>query len=417
MHDLKIIRKDPAIFEKKLADRNVKIDIKKLLDLDKKNRELIQDKEKLEQEKKLISQKKDKSQFEKSKKLSINIEELIINQEKIKKQIYLLISSLPNLAQDDVPIGKDETKNKEIKKVGEIPQFSFSPLSHNDLGLKNKQMDFDSAVKTSGSRFVFLKKDLALLERAISNFMLDTHTKNFGYQEISPPLIVSDNTMFGTGQLPKFENDQFEIKLEDVKSRKFLIPTAEVILTNLVRESFINIDELPLRLVASTACFRKEAGSHGKDTKGMIRQHQFYKVELVSIVKPEEAIKELDRMTNCAEEILKKLKLPYRKILLSSGDMGFSAEKTFDLEVWIPSEKKYREISSCSSCGQFQARRMKARFKNEKKETEFLATLNGSGLAIGRTLIAIMENYQQKDGSIIIPEVLRHYMDNKKKIG
>jgi len=417
MHDLKIIRKDPAFFEKKLADRNVKIDIKKLLDLDKKNRELIQDKEKLEQEKKLISQKKDKSQFEKSKKLSINIEELIINQEKIKNQIYLLLSSMPNLAQDDVPIGKDETMNKEIKKVGEIPQFSFSPLSHNDLGLKNKQMDFDTAVKTSGSRFVFLKKDLALLERAISNFMLDTHTKNFGYQEISPPLIVSDNTMFGTGQLPKFENDQFEIKLEDVKSRKFLIPTAEVILTNLVRESFINIDELPLRLVASTACFRKEAGSHGKDTKGMIRQHQFYKVELVSIVKPEESIKELDRMTNCAEEILKKLKLPYRKILLSSGDMGFSAEKTFDLEVWIPSEKKYREISSCSSCGQFQARRMKARFKNEKKETEFIATLNGSGLAIGRTLIAIMENYQQKDGSIIIPEVLRHYMDNKKKIG
>jgi len=342
---------------------------------------------------------------------------LIVSQEKTKKQIDLLLSSLPNLAQDDVPVGKDENMNKEIKKIGEIPHFNFRPLSHNDLGLKNKQMDFDSAIKTSGSRFVFLKRDLALLERAISNFMLDTHTKNFGYHEISPPLIVSDDTMFGTGQLPKFENDQFEIKLEDMKSKKFLIPTAEVILTNLVRDSFINKDELPLRLVASTACFRKEAGSHGKDTKGMIRQHQFYKVELVSIVKPEEGIKELDRMTNCAEEILKKLKLPYRVILLSSGDMGFSAEKTFDLEVWVPSENKYREISSCSSCGQFQARRMKARFKNEKKETEFLTTLNGSGLAIGRTLIAIMENYQQKDGSIIIPEALRPYMDNKKKIG
>ena len=223
--------------------------------------------------------------------------------------------------------------------------------------------------------------------------------------------------MFGTGQLPKFESDQFEIKLEDKKSRKFLIPTAEVILTNLVRESFLSIKNLPLRMVASTACFRKEAGSHGKDTKGMIRQHQFYKVELVSVVNPLDALKELDRMTNCAQEILKRLKLPYRIVLLSTGDMGFSAEKTFDLEVWIPSENKYREISSCSSCGQFQARRMKAKFKNEKNETDFLATLNGSGLAIGRTLIAIMENYQQKDGTIIVPEVLRPYMNNNKQIG
>ena len=278
-------------------------------------------------------------------------------------------------------------------------------------------MDFDASNKTSGSRFVVLKNELALLERAISNFMLDTHTKEFGYTEVSPPLIVNDDTMFGTGQLPKFESDQFEIKLEEQKSRKFLIPTAEVILTNLVRESFLSVKDIPLRMVASTACFRKEAGSHGKDTKGMIRQHQFYKVELVSIVDPKDKIKELDRMTNCAQEILKKLKLPYRVILLSSGDMGFSAEKTFDLEVWIPSEKKYREISSCSSCGQFQARRMKAKYKNEKKETDFLATLNGSGLAVGRTLIAIMENYQQKDGTIIIPDVLRPYMNNKKQIG
>ena len=278
-------------------------------------------------------------------------------------------------------------------------------------------MDFDVASQTSGARFVFLKEELALLERAISNFMLDTHTKNFGYKEISPPILVNDKSMFGTGQLPKFESDQFEIKLEDEKSRKFLIPTAEVILTNIVRESFVNKKDLPLRLVASTACFRKEAGSHGKDTKGMIRQHQFYKVELVSIVEPKDSEKELERMLNCAQEILKKLKLPYRIVLLSSGDMGFSAEKTFDLEVWLPSENKYREISSCSSCGQFQARRMKARFKDEKKEIDFLATLNGSGLAVGRTLIAIMENYQQKDGSIIIPEVLRPYMDNKKQVG
>ena len=417
MHDIKLIRKNPVFFAKKISERNTKIDIKKLLNLDKKNRELIQTKEKFEQEKRLISQKKDKSQFEKSKKLSLKIEQLINDQDKIKLQIDSLLSSLPNLAKDDVPVGKDESMNKEIEKVGVIPQFDFKPLSHNEIGKKNGQMDFDVAAKTSGARFVFLKDELALLERAISNFMLDTHTKDFAYQEISPPVIVNDDAMFGTGQLPKFESDQFEIKLDDVKSRKFLIPTAEVVLTNLVRESFLNKEVLPLRLVASTACFRKEAGSHGKDTKGMIRQHQFYKVELVSIVEPKDSLKELERMTNCAQEILKRLKLPYRVVLLSSGDMGFSAEKTYDLEVWIPSESKYREISSCSSCGQFQARRMKAKFKNEKKETDFLATLNGSGLAVGRTLIAIMENYQQIDGSIIIPEVLRSYMDNKKKIG
>ena len=417
MHDIKIIRKNPDLFVQKISERNTKVDIKKLLDLDKKNRELIQSKEKLEQEKKLISQKKDKNQFEKSKQLSLSIDQLAVNQVKIKKQLDLLISSLPNIAQDDVPIGKDESMNKEISKIGEITKFNFEPISHSEIGKKIGQMDFDTAAKTSGARFVFLKHDLAMLERAISNFMLDTHTKDFGYKEISPPLIVSDDSMFGTGQLPKFENDQFEIKLDDIKTRKFLIPTAEVILTNLVRESFINKKELPLRLVASTACFRKEAGSHGKDTKGMIRQHQFYKVELVSIVEPLDSIKELDRMTNSAQEILKKLKLPYRVVLLSSGDMGFSAEKTYDLEVWIPSENTYREISSCSSCGQFQSRRMKAKYKNEKKETDFLATLNGSGLAVGRTLIAIMENYQQKDGSIIIPEVLRPYMHNKKQIG
>jgi len=417
MHDIKIIRKDSDFFSKKISERNVNIDINKLLDLDKKNRELIQKKEKIEQEKKLISKKKDKSQFEKSKELSKKIDNLIKEQTSAKQQIDIFISSLPNLALDDVPIGKDENTNKEIKKIGEIPKFNFKPLSHNEIGKKNGQMDFDTASKTSGARFVFLKNDLALLERAISNFMLDTHTKDFGYQEISPPIIVNDDTMFGTGQLPKFESDQFEIKLNDPEYRKFLIPTAEVVLTNIVRESFLNNDILPLRFVASTPCFRKEAGSHGKDTKGMIRQHQFYKVELVSIVEPKDSLNELERMTNCAQEILKKLKLPYRVVLLSTGDMGFSAEKTYDLEVWIPSENKFREISSCSSCGQFQARRMKAKFKNEKKETDYLATLNGSGLAVGRTLIAIMENYQQKDGSIIIPEALRPYMNNKKKIG
>jgi len=417
MHDIKIIRKNPDVFLKKISERNVKIDIKSLLDLDKKNRELIQNKEKLEQEKKIISKKQDKSQFSRSKKISKEIEQFDKSHIKIENEIEATLSSLPNLALDDVPVGNDASSNKEIKKIGEISKFEFKPISHYEIGKKLNLMDFDVATKTSGARFVFLKDKLALLERAISNFMLDYHTNEFGYKEISPPLIVTADTMFGTGQLPKFESDQFEIKLEDEKSRKFLIPTAEVILTNIVRESFLKKEELPLRLVASTACFRKEAGSYGKDTRGMIRQHQFYKVELVSIVEPMKCLEELDRMTNCAQEILNKLKLPYRVVLLSTGDMGFSAEKTYDLEVWIPSENRYREISSCSSCGQFQSRRMRAKYKNEKGGSDFVGTLNGSGLAVGRTLIAIMENYQQQDGSITIPEVLRSYMHGEKRIG
>jgi len=416
MHDIKVIRKNPVFFTKKILERDAKIDINYLLEIDRKNRKLIQNKETLEQEKKIISQKKDKSLFKRSKDISLEIDNLNKDHEKYQKEIFSLLSSIPNIALDDVPVGSDSNSNKEIKKVGKIPTFDFKPISHEQLGKKNKEIDFDTAAKTSGSRFVFLRGKIALLERAISNFMLDVHTKEFGYQEVSPPLIVTDSSMFGTGQLPKFENDQFEIRLDDIKSRKFLIPTAEVILTNFVRDSSLQESELPLRLVASTACFRKEAGSYGKDTKGMIRQHQFYKVELVSIVDPKNSLEELKRMTNCAQEILNKLKLAYRVILLSSGDMGFSAEKTFDIEVWIPSENKYREISSCSSCGQFQARRMRAKFKSKKNETDFVSTLNGSGLAIGRTLIAIIENYQQKDGSIIIPEVLRPYMGNQKQI-
>jgi len=416
MHNIKFIRNETNLFTKKIRDRNVNIDLKNLLDLDKKNRELIQSKEKLEQEKKTISKKKDKSLYARSKEISGEIEKIEKSQSSLKDKIDLTISSIPNLALDDVPVGKDESSNKEIKKVGKISKFDFKPLSHYEIGNKLNSMDFESSTKTSGSRFVFLKGKLALLERAISNFMLDCHTNEFGYKEISPPLIVNDKTMFGTGQLPKFESDQFELKLDDEQSRKFLIPTAEVVLTNMVRESFIKKNLLPLRFVASTACFRKEAGSYGKDTKGMIRQHQFYKVELVSIVEPNKCLEELDRMTNCAQEILKKLKLPYRVVLLSTGDMGFSAEKTYDLEVWMPSENKYREISSCSSCGQFQSRRMSAKYKNDNNESDFLGTLNGSGLAVGRTLIAIMENYQQKDGSIIIPDVLRSYMQGQDRI-
>ena len=411
MHDIKEIRKKPDFFKKKILERNYKNDLNHLLNLDEKNRKLIQSKEKFEQEKKIISQKKDKTQFKRSKEISIEIEKINIIQLKIKKEIDSELSSLPNLALDDVPIGIDDKGNIEIKKVGEIPTFDFNVLSHDQLGLKLNQMDFDIATKTTGSRFVFLRNQLALLERAVTNLMLDIHTQEFGYTEISPPLIANDKSMFGTGQLPKFENDQFELKLDDEKYRKFLIPTAEVILTNIFRDTFVKKEDLPFRFVASTACFRKEAGSYGKDTKGMIRQHQFYKVELVSFVEPTKHLEELDRMTKCAQEILNKLKLPYRTILLSSGDMGFSADKTFDLEVWIPSEKKYREISSCSSCGQFQARRMKAKYKNEKNISDFLGTLNGSGLAVGRALIAIMENYQQKDGSVIVPDALKPYME------
>ena len=415
MHNLKFIRENTDIFKKKISDRNVNVDIDKLIKLDQENRQLIQNKEKLEQEKKIISKTKDKTKFDKSKKISDEIENLIKNQKEIQKKIEPILNFIPNVALEDVPLGKNEKSNKEIKKVGDIPKFNFKVNSHHELGKKLNLMDFDLAAKTSGSRFVFLKGKLAELERAISNFMIDIHTKEFGYQEISPPLIVSESTMFGTGQLPKFKNDQFEI-LTEGNEKKFLIPTAEVILTNIVRENSIQLNNLPIRLVASTACFRKEAGSYGKDTKGMLRQHQFYKVELVSIVEPNKCNTELERMIKCAEEILIRLKLPYRSVLLCSGDMGFSAEKTVDLEVWIPSENKYREISSCSSCGQFQSRRMKAKFKDTKNKSDFLGTLNGSGLAVGRTLIAIMENYQNSDGSITIPDALSPYMRNLKKI-
>ena len=416
MHDIKYIRNDVQGFKNFLKKRFLDTDVDKILKLDENNRKYIQQKEELEKEKKDISKSKDKTLFVKSKKISIEIEKIAKWQFDIKNELNIILSSIPNIPHADVPIGKDENSNVEILKSGLIPEFKFKPKSPYELGKDLGMLDFDLATKTTGSRFVFVKDKLALLERALSNFMLDTHTINNGYREISPPLIATDSTMFGTGLLPKFDNDQFEIKLEESTDRKFLIPTAEVILTNIVKDQVIDKKNLPLRFVASTPCFRKEAGSYGKDTKGMIRQHQFYKVEMVSIVENEHCMKELDRMTNCATQILELLKLPYRKIILCSGDMGFSAEKTFDIEVWLPSENKYREISSCSSCGSFQARRMKSRYKNEKKETVFVGTLNGSGLAIGRTLVAILENYQQIDGSIIIPEVLRPYMNNAEKI-
>jgi len=416
MHNLKEIRKDFPSFEKALKKRPIKIDFKKLQDLDEENRNLIQKKEAIEKEKKNISKSKDETLFEKSKELTLELDKITDLQKKIKTELDSLLSNIPNIPHVDVPTGKDENDNVELLKSGNIPKFDFKPKSHYELGENLGMLDFDLATKTTGSRFVFVKNHLALLERALSNFMLDTHINKNGYQEISPPLIASDNTMYGTGQLPKFENDQFEIKFDEGSDRKFLIPTAEVILTNIVKDKIVDQNHLPMRFVASTPCFRKEAGSYGKDTKGMIRQHQFYKVELVSIVEKENCLEELERMTNCATDILDKLELPYRKVILCSGDMGFSAEKTYDIEVWLPSENKYREISSCSSCSTFQAQRMKTRYKNKNKETVFVGTLNGSGLAVGRTLIAVLENYQQKDGSIVVPKVLREYMNNLELI-
>ena len=415
MLNLKDLRKNLEIYKKKFNDRNFAFDTTEFIKKDKTNRELINKKELLEQEKKILSKSKDRSNFEKSKKISIEIDKITEDQIKSKKEIDSILANLPNIANDEVPIGKDDKYNKLIKKVGNIKKFSYQIKSHIDLGLKNKNIDFDTSIKLSGARFVVLRDKFALLERALINFMLDTHTNEFKYIEISPPLIVNEETMFGTGQLPKFEEDQFEIKFDNTDERKFLIPTAEVVLTNLVKKSVININELPQRFVAATPCFRKEAGSYGKDTKGMIRQHQFYKVELVSIVEEQNCLVELDRMLNCAEEILKKLEIPYQVILLSSGDMGFSAEKTFDIEAWIPSENKYREISSCSSCGTFQSRRMSAKYKSSTG-SEYVGTLNGSGLAVGRLMIALLENNQNQDGTITIPSILKKYMNNLDKI-
>ena len=415
MHNIKELRNNLDTFKKKFKDRNFEFKIDDFNKLDELNRKLINEKEKLEQEKKSLSKSKDRANFEKSKKISNEISTLVIKQNESQNKLNEIIFSLPNIALNDVPIGNDEKSNKLIKKNGKIKNFSFKVKSHVEIGSKEKNIDFETSIKLSGSRFVVLRDKFALLERALINFMLDIHINEFKYTEISPPLIVNEDVMFGTGQLPKFEEDQFEIKFDNSEERKFLIPTAEVPLTNLVRKSIIDKNQLPQRFVAATPCFRKEAGSYGKDTKGMIRQHQFYKVELVSIVEPENCIKELDRMVGCAQKILEKLDIPYQLLLLSSGDMGFSAEKTYDIEAWIPSENKYREISSCSSCGSFQARRMSAKYKTDNA-SEFVGTLNGSGLAVGRLMIALIENNQNEDGSIDIPQPLQKYMNNLKKI-
>jgi seryl-tRNA synthetase len=331
---------------------------------------------------------------------------------RLRKQLDDLLTSLPNLPADDVPEGPDETANLLMRRDGEPPRFNFPPASHEEIGERLGLMDFRRAGKLSGSRFVVLRRDLARLERALAQFMLDLHTGEFGYIEVSPPLLVRDEAVFGTGQLPRAADDMFQ-----TTNGLWLIPTAEVPLTNLVADEILDERDLPLRFTACTPSFRSEAGAAGKDTRGMIRQHQFMKVELVSVTTPEQSEAEHERMTACAEEVLKRLGLAYRVMLLSSGDMGFAAQKTYDIEVWLPGQGTYREISSCSNCGAFQAQRMKARYRPaEGRGTRPVHTLNGSGLAVGRTLIAILENYQQEDGSVSIPRPLQPYMGGQELI-
>jgi len=321
------------------------------------------------------------------------------------------LAAIPNLPLDDVPVGADENDNVLLREWGGKPAFDFTPREHFDIGEGLGQMDFETAAKLSGSRFAVLRRDLARMERALAAFMLDLHTGEFGYTEVLPPFLVRDEAMFGTGQLPKFAEDLFH-----TGEGLWLIPTAEVPLTNLVREEIHSADDLPMRFTAWTPCFRAEAGAAGKDTRGLIRQHQFSKVELVSITTPDASLDELERMTSCAEEVLKRLGLPYRIMTLCTGDMGFAARKTYDIEVWLPGQHRYREISSCSVCGDFQARRMNARYRAGEKDLHFVHTLNGSGLAVGRTMVAILENYQDADGGVRVPEVLQPYMNGLERI-
>ncbi len=325
----------------------------------------------------------------------------------LQNEIDEIVMGIPNLLQDSVPMGKTEDDNVEISTWGDITEFSFEPKDHVDLGAQNGWMDFESASKLTGSRFVVMRDAMARMHRALIQFMLDTHTAEHGYKEVYVPYMVNEDSLYGTGQLPKFAEDLFKLEGEQ---NYYLIPTAEVPVTNLVRDEILDADQLPMRYTAHTPCFRSEAGSYGRDTRGLIRQHQFEKVELLHFVKPEESEQALEDLVSHAEIILQKLQLPYRKVVLCAGDTGFSASKTYDLEVWLPAQDTYREISSCSNMKDFQARRMQARFRNEQGKPELLHTLNGSGLAVGRTLVAVIENYQQEDGSIRVPDVLQAYM-------
>ena len=421
MHDINKIREDKKNFSEGWKRRGLSINLDEILEIDKELRLKISKIQDLQEKRNKISKDagkaksdKDESFFLKLNKevqdIKNSISELEDDKYELDKKLTEILSSLPNLPSTDLPEGEDESSNVEIRKKGNIINEISPP--HYELGEKIKEIDFETASEISGSRFVVTSGSLARLERALSSFMLDVHCEKHGYQEVNVPYLVKEGSMYGTGQLPKFSEDQYK-----TDNDMWLIPTAEVPLTNLVRQKIVDEESLPLRFTSFTQCFRKEAGAAGRDTRGLIRLHQFPKVELVSITRPEDSEKELERMLTCAEKILQLLELPYRVLLLSTGDIGFSSYKTYDLEVWFPSEKKYREISSCSNCLDFQARRMNAKFKEKStKKNLFLHTLNGSGVAVGRALAAILENYYDKAGVINIPKVLQPYMNGMKTI-
>ena len=422
MHDIRFIRENPQAFDAALKRRGLPGASAEILELDSKRRAAqTVSQERLarrNQASKEIGQRKAKKEdaadlMAEVARLKDEISASESQERELGTELDGRLAVIPNLPAGDVPDGADETGNKEVRRWGEPTTFDFQPRDHADLGEALKLMDFERAARISGARFTVLSGGLARLHRALGQFMLDLHTGEFGYTEVDPPILVRDKAAYGTGNLPKFADDLFQ-----TASGYWMIPTAEVALTNLVADEIVEETTLPRRYTALTACFRAEAGAAGKDTRGMLRQHQFYKVELVSIVHPDASNDEHERMTAAAEEVLKRLRLPYRTIVLCTGDMGFASRKTYDIEVWLPGQNTYREISSCSNCGDFQARRMNARFRKAgEKGTQFLHTLNGSGIAVGRCLIAVIENYQQKDGSIRVPDVLKPYMGGVEVIG
>jgi seryl-tRNA synthetase len=421
MHDVRWIRENADAFDAALARRGLEPLSGSVIDLDADSRRITTELQEIQTRRndasKQIGVLKGKGEdaddlMKEVAELKDRMAELEDRQKEAGAAVTALLEGVPNMPASDVPDGEDEDDNVEIRVWGDKPSFDFEPKDHVDIGEGLGLLDFAGASKLSGSRFVVTRGGLARMERALAAFMLDLHTGENGYTEVNPPLLVRDEVAYGTGQLPKFAEDLFRTTTDH-----WLIPTAEVPLTNLVAGEILDEAELPLRMTAHTPCFRSEAGAAGKDTRGMLRQHQFPKVELVSICHPDKSEEEHERMTGCAEEVLKRLGLPYRVVVLSTGDLGFSARKTYDLEVWLPGQDTYREISSCSNCGDFQARRMRARFRPaEGKGTSFVHTLNGSGLAVGRTLIAILENYQQADGSVAVPEALRPYMGGLERL-
>jgi seryl-tRNA synthetase len=423
MIDINLLRNDIGSLEKILKHRGFDLDVNFFNSLEDERKHIQIKTQELQQERNdlskqvgvLKSQGKDASDvLEKVSNISAQSKEFESQLSLIQEKLNNFLLLIPNVPHESVPIGPDETSNELVKEVGTLPEFDFEVKDHVDLGIP-LGLDFDTAAKVSGSRFVFMKNDIARLHRAIAQFMIDTHTENHGYTECYTPYLVNEDSLLGTGQLPKFGDDLFVTQKNEDESL-YLIPTSEVSLTNIVRDEIIDVTHLPMKMTAHTPCFRSEAGSYGKDTRGMIRQHQFDKVEMVQITKPESSYEALEEMLSHAENILKALDLPYRVMTLSSGDMGFGAAKTYDIEVWLPSQQQYREISSISNCEDFQARRLKARFKNDEGKNTLVHTLNGSGLAVGRTLVAIMENNQTADGSIKIPPVLQPYMKNKTTI-